>query len=96
MWLEFWSNIAVVWLALLCFATLLVPIVALYFMIRGLTMAQDHSRILFEKAQKQTGTMRTKTDQVSERIASPLLNMQVRSARFGSFVRTLWPRKRKS
>ena len=94
MWLEFWSNIAVVWLALLCFATLLVPMIALYFVIRGLTFAQDQSHIWLEKAQQQTGKVRQQTDQASERVAAPLLNAQAKTASVDRFVRSILPGKK--
>lgn len=89
MGLEFWANISVVWLALLCFIGLLIPLAAAYFAIRGMNFALDKSRGGLGAAQGYSRTMRERVDSLSQKIAKPVIKAESEVAKAEEVLRTL-------
>ena len=89
MGLEFWTNLAVIWLSLLCFVTLIVPAVGLYFAVRGMGYVNDATPRLLRKAQGYTQLAKTQTTQMSEKVAQPVVQVQAKASRMGATIRSL-------
>lgn len=74
-------DIAIVWLSLFCIVGLLVPIVALYFAIRGMAFAQKRSIELLQQGHGQITRLHQQTERVSEQTIEPILRVRSRITR---------------
>ena len=92
--LEFWANISAVWLSLLCFIGLLIPLAAVYFAIRGMHAALGKSRSLFDIAQGYSSKMRSGTEAFSQKITTPVVKTGSEVAKADGFLRSLARRDR--
>lgn len=89
MGLEFWANISVVWLSLLCFIGTLIPLAAAYFAVRGMHIALGKSRSVFGAAQGYSRAIRDQTDLVSRKIAKPVIKAESEVAKAEEVLRSL-------
>jgi hypothetical protein len=87
--LDFWANISVVWLSLLCFVGMLIPLVAAFFAIRGMHIAIGKSRTAMGTAQKYSSVIRNRTESVSQRIAEPVVQTGSHAAKVDKVIRSL-------
>ena len=71
--LSFWTNIAVVFLAVETTILLTVLVVAFYFVVRGLNFAHVRLPGILLRAQEIVHSVRTRTDDAGERIVAPLV-----------------------
>lgn len=69
MGIDFWRNLAIVWLALLCFIGMLVPLAVALFAVKGMHIAVAKTPGLLRKGQAVTRQARHKVDDAS-RIAT--------------------------
>jgi hypothetical protein len=93
MGLEFWRDLAVVWLSVLCLTTLIIPIVVLYFAVRGMGYVNDATPHLLHKAQGYTQMAKTQANQMSEKVAQPIVQAQTKASRAGVTIRSLFSRQ---
>ncbi|MEZ4656651.1 MAG: hypothetical protein R2911_03695 [Caldilineaceae bacterium] len=90
MGLEFWRDLAVVWLSLLCLVTLIVPVVALYFAVRGMGYVNEAVPKLLHKAQGYTQMAKTQTNQMSDKVAQPIVQARAKASRIEATIRSLF------
>jgi len=91
--LAIWRDLAVVWLALLCFIGSLIPLVAFYFAVRGMSAVNRRVPPLLQKAQTYSRTARARTDDVSTRVAAPVMRARAQGAKWERVAqRLLHPR----
>lgn len=74
--LAFWTDIAVIFLAIETTVLLTVLVVAFYFIVRGLNAVHVRLPNLFSRAQDLSGRVRTKTEDVSTQVGAPLVASQ--------------------
>ena len=88
--LEFWANISAVWLALLCFIGLLIPLAAAYFAIRvhELRLGQIPRRFR-RSARLLTHNAPARVDSLSQKIAKPVIKVESEVAKAEEVMRTL-------
>jgi hypothetical protein len=86
--LEFWSNLATVWLAFLCFIGMLIPLAAVIFAVKGMHVAVDRTPGLFRQVQGHTHRVRVRVESTGEktvqqvvRSRSAVTRVQARVAR---------------
>ena len=89
MGLEFWANISVVWLSLLCFIGGLIPLAATYFAIRGMNVALGKSRSVMGLAQEYSSIIRSKTESFSDKVARPVIKIERKAAQADEVIRSL-------
>lgn len=89
MGLDFWRDVSVVWLSLLCFVGLLIPLVATYYAIRGMHAALGKSRSAFGAAQSYSSAVRRRTEFYSRKIAGPVVEAEREAAKAQTVIRTL-------
>ena len=89
MGLDFWANISVVWLSLLCFMGMLIPLVATYYAIRGMHAALGKSRTVFSTVQPYSSKIRSQTESVSQKITTPVIKTGSEAAKAEKIIRTL-------
>ncbi|MBV7329725.1 hypothetical protein KFU94_16060 [Chloroflexi bacterium TSY] len=92
MWLDFWRNLAVLWLAILCFIALLVPIVVLFFGVRAMNSAHGKTEKLLASLLNRTKTVHGQIDMASIQVKKPILRTQQKAAEFEQKVRDRLPR----
>ena len=83
-----WRDVAIVFLAIQAFILMLVPLVAVYFMVRGINIAGGALPGYMKRAQSFTSIVRLRTGQTSDQIAKPILKMRNRGARIETIVRS--------
>jgi hypothetical protein len=75
-------DISVVWLSLLCFIGMLIPLAVTYFAVRGMNHVLDKTPGAMRRAQGISRAARDRTLAVSNQVAEPLIRTQ------GAVVRT--------
>lgn len=83
-----WADVAVVFLSIQAFILMLAPLVLFYFLIRGMNMAGGALPRYIKRAQSFTHTVSERTQDVSEKIAAPLLKMRRVGAHMETTVRS--------
>lgn len=87
--LDFWRNISVIWLSLLCFIGLLPPLAIGYFLVRGMNWVLSKERWLFDQAQLYSGRARAEVDRASGYVVEPLIAVRKRGAQVDATVSRL-------
>ena len=87
----FWRDVAVVWLALFCFIGLLIPLVVLYFSVRGVNALHDLLYRLTQQGQRLSGQARRQVTQVSARVDEQAVRIQGQTRRVETLVQKLLP-----
>lgn len=85
----FWRDLSVIWLSLFCFVMLVIPLAALYFVVRGMDWLHRKSYTLAKQAQGLSGKVRVQSARVSTQVSEPVIRFNVRAKRFESFLRNL-------
>ena len=93
--LSSWANVALVWLALLCFVSLLIPLVAAYFAVRGMNAVHNKTRALFNTTQSYSRRLRTHSDVLSEQVRAPIVRVRRQEAALEQTLRALLPRSQR-
>ncbi|HMN29809.1 MAG TPA: hypothetical protein PKE45_16780 [Caldilineaceae bacterium] len=89
--LAFWRDISVIWLSLLCFIGLIVPLTTIYFAVRGMNRAHMATLSGLRRAQGYSRTIRQGSEELSQRIATPVIKTQRQPTRLQTTLRRLWP-----
>lgn len=89
--LSFWADVSLIWLSLLCFVGLLVPLVATYFIVRGMQVVLNKTQILLLKTQGYSHQVRDRSFTLGERVREPIVRARTREAKLMRTLRTLWP-----
>lgn len=79
MTLDFWRNVAVIWLCFQGFFLLLIPLAIAFLLVRGMGWVLDKTPALFIKAQGYSQQMRNKTEAVADKVAEPVIRARSRS-----------------
>lgn len=94
MGVEFWRDLAVVWLSLLCLVMLILPVVVLYFAVRGMGAVNAAAPRFLHKAQSYTQMAKVQTNQMSEKVAQPIVRAQSRASKMSTTIRSLFHGKK--
>jgi len=89
--LAFWRDLSVVWLSLFCFVGLAVPLVILYFAVRGMNALHGKSYQLLRQAQRTSRKLPAQTEQLANRVSEPVIQLQKRTKRLEAFFQSLLP-----
>ncbi len=87
--LTFWTDISVIWLSLLCFMGLMIPLGISFFAIRGMNVVLGKTPGLFQKVQSYSSLVRSHTESASERIAGPVVRAGAETAHIETTVQSL-------
>jgi hypothetical protein len=79
MTLDFWRNVAVIWLCFQGFFIMLIPLAIAYFMVRGMGWVLDKVPPLFIKTQTYSRLMRNKTEAFADKVAEPVIRARSKS-----------------
>jgi hypothetical protein len=87
--LGFWRDIAIVWLAFLCFIGMIAPLVMAFFAVKGVHVAVDRLPRWLGQAQRVSHKVRAETVTIADRIAEPVIAAERKATRLSRFVRGL-------
>lgn len=87
--LHFWRDLSVIWLSLFCLLGLLLPIAALYFVVRGVNALHGMVQRLMQRGQTVSSQVRGQVTQVSTQVNNQGIRMQSQLKRAETVVRTL-------
>ncbi len=88
--LSLWRDISVVWLSLFCLIGLAIPLVALYFVVRGLNSLHQKTAGVLRQGQTYSRQLRQQGDRVSRAVAEPLIRTQGKATRWRTALDRLW------
>lgn len=91
--LAFWRDVSIVWLAFLCLIGQSIPLVALYFVVRGMAAAHRGTVSLFGQGQRYSKIMRQQSERLSGQVSQPLIRVSGQGARWRTVMRRLWPNR---
>ena len=92
MGLEFWTNISIIWLAFLAFIMGIIPLVILYFLVRGMMIVNRSVPRYLKLGQYYSGIARDQTRKVGEKAVEPVVQVYGQAARADAIARGLLPR----
>lgn len=90
--LALWRDIAVVWLAILCFIGLVIPLAAMLFVVKGMHAAVNRTPALLRQVQGYSRAVRTQSEAASQRIAAPVVQAHREGTRLTTFLNRLLQR----
>lgn len=85
--IAFWRNLAIVWLSLFCFIGLAVPLVILYFIVRGLQRVPGKVRPLLQQLQGYSQTLHHQSENLSTQVSEPLIRLNHRATKLQMTLR---------
>ena len=92
MGLEFWTAVSVIWLSFLAFILGIVPLVLLYFAVRGMMTVNRRLPRYFKLGQYYSGMVRDQTYKYSAKFAEPVVRTYGEANRVQTVARSLQPR----
>jgi hypothetical protein len=87
--LALWRDIALVWLAFLCFLGLIVPLAVSIFAVKGMHAAVDRTPRLLRQVQGYSRALRTQVDAASYHAAAPVIQAHKQSTRISTLLNRL-------
>lgn len=90
MTLDFWRNVAVIWLCFQGFFLLLIPLAIAYLLVRGMGWVLRKVPPLFHKAQGYSAQMRNRSEAVAGKAAQPLINAHAKARQAETIVTALF------
>lgn len=87
--LALWRDIALVWLALLCFIGLLIPLAVSFFAVKGMHAAVDRTPHLLRQLQGHSRALRTQTEEASKHVAAPVTQVHRQTTRITTLLNRL-------
>jgi hypothetical protein len=84
--LALWRDIALVWLAFLCFIGLVIPLAVALFAVKGMHVVIDRTPGLLRQVQGYSRVVRTQTAAASRRTAAPLIQVHKQSTRYATLL----------
>jgi hypothetical protein len=88
--LDFWRNVAVIWLCFQGFILLLVPLAIAFVTVRGMGWVLKRVPPLFHKAQGYSGLMRSKTEAFADKAAEPVIRARSKSKQAATVLERLF------
>lgn len=85
--LALWRDISAVWLLLICFLGLLIPLAVSFAAVWGMHKALGQTRVALSSAQGFSRQVREHTTSVSERVVQPVIHSKRWVARTNESVR---------
>jgi hypothetical protein len=92
--LAFWTDVSVIWLSFLAFILGIVPLVLLYFAVRGMMIVNRRLPRYFKLGQYYSGMVRDLTYKYSAKVSGPLVSVYGEANRVQTVARNLAPRSK--
>lgn len=89
--LALWRDIAVVWLAFLCFIGMVIPLAVSLFAVKGMHAAVDRTPRLMRQLQGYSRALRNQVNTASQRVAEPVIQTRKQSTRLSTLITRIMP-----
>jgi hypothetical protein len=89
-------DISLLWLILLGLITILPITVIFYYLIRGMTRLRQLALEYLPIAQEKTRFVAVKTEEISQKVASPIISVQTKAAQVNGVTRAAFSRRKSS
>lgn len=87
--LALWRDIAVVWLAFLCFIGMIIPLAVSLFAVKGMHAAVDRTPRFMHQLQGYSRALRNQVSAASQRVAEPVIKTRKQSTRLSTLISRL-------
>lgn len=87
--MEVWRDISLMWLILLTFVAVLPFGLILFYAIRGMRRLRQLAKQYLPVAQDKAKLVAVKTEEVSDKVAQPLVDLYARVAQANTMARTI-------
>lgn len=86
MTLDFWRDLAIVWLAFLCLIGMVIPLAVSIFAVKGMHILVDRSPTLLAKARGVSRRVRSVSEEGSRRVVEPVVAARRTTTRITTVV----------
>ena len=76
--IAFGRDLAIIWLSLFCLVGLCIPIVGLFFAVRGMNGLQKRSKQWLQEGHTKVISARQQTEELSDKVVQPIIQAQSR------------------
>jgi hypothetical protein len=87
-------DISLLWLILLGLITILPVTVIFYFLIRGMTRLRQLALLYLPIAQEKTRVLSIRTEEISRKIANPIISAQAKAAQVNGVTKAVFSRRK--
>jgi hypothetical protein len=94
--LTIWTNLSIIWLSFLAFIIGIVPLVILFFAVRGMMSVNRTVPRYLKLGQYYSGIVRDQTRKYSSTAAEPVTRAHGQASRVQAILYHLWPRATKA
>ena len=92
--MEVWRDISLMWLIVLTFIAVLPFGVVFFFAIMGMRRLRQVTKRFFPQVQEKALLVAEKTEEISEQVAQPVVELYARTAKLNTMARTILRRNR--
>jgi hypothetical protein len=89
-------DISLLWLILLGLITILPVTVIFYFLVRGMTRLRQLALEYLPIAQEKTRIIAARTEEISQKIATPIISVQTKAAQVSGITKATFSRRKSS
>jgi hypothetical protein len=87
--LAFWRDLSVVWLSLFCFVGMALPLVILYYAVRGMNALHGKTYQLLRRTQIISHRVPQQAERLAGQVSEPVIQLQKRVKRAETFIQSL-------
>jgi len=87
--MEVWRDISLMWLILLTFVAVLPFGVLFFYAVKGMRRLRQVLKKYLPQAQDMAGQLAARTEDVSDRVAQPVVNLYARAAQVNTIARII-------
>ncbi len=91
--LDFWRNVAVIWLCFQGFFLLIIPLALSYLLVRAMGWVLRKTNTLFHTVQGYSRTVRNKTEAIADKVTQPVIQSHGKASGAAAVVSTLFHEK---
>ncbi|MGC9335123.1 MAG: hypothetical protein ACP5JJ_13305 [Anaerolineae bacterium] len=89
-----WRDISLLWLILLTFVAVLPVGIVLFYAIKGMRRLRQLARHYLPIVQDKAGLVATKSEEISQKVAEPIIKTYARTAQVNTMAKSIWRRNR--
>ena len=94
--LAVWRDISLLWLIFLTLLTILPITVLFFFLIKGMIRVRQYAKQYLPIGQEKTRFLAAKTEEISQKVASPIIGVQTKAAQVNGITKAAFSRRKGS
>ena len=92
--MQVWRDVSLLWLNCLTLIAVVPFGVVFFFAVKGLRRARQRAKQFLPVAQEKAQSMADATERVSEKLAAPVIGLEVKAAQFNGTIRAIRRREK--